>query len=284
MKRSLLLAAAAIVCLAACGKETEGPVDSTAGEVASAPATSAMADHKSPATPALPQLTYRYSYGLEAPSDRLRGLVEQHESACADAGLEVCQILSQDIHAAGRDRLQAELRLRATPQWLHDFRGRIADQVKAVGGTVAASNVSTDDLTRPIFDADARLKSATATRDRLQQLIASKAGTLAELKDMRANLDATQSELEAAKAQLDQLRAQVQMYELRITYAPPGVLTPQGAWAPVGEAAAESGAAIAVTLAFLLRLLIWTGPTAALVALAYAAWRALARKAPKPAA
>jgi hypothetical protein len=275
MKRAVCLAFL-ILTLAACSKkaeEAQGPAPTLDATETSAGAPT------SPTPMSLPKLTYHYAYGLEAPSEALRGLVEQHEAACANAGPAVCQILAQDISEMGSGKLHGELRLRATPDWLRGFRGGLAAQVKAAGGKVAGSSVTTDDLARPLIDAETRLKAKMLARDRLQALVAGKAGSLAELRQMQEALDAAQAEVEAIKTELTNLRAQVQMYELKLTYAPPGVLSPKGAWSPLGGAAEQSLSSLAFTASMLLQLLIWIGPWVLIAGLGFLGYRRLKPKA-----
>jgi hypothetical protein len=133
MKRSLWLTAAAVACLAACSKKTEGPAGSTAVEtVASAPG----ADKVRAQAPAVtaPMLAYRYDYALQAPAKAVRGLMADHEKACTSAGPSLCQLVAQESHGEGRDDVGGSITLRATAEWTSQFRAGLAGQAKAAGG------------------------------------------------------------------------------------------------------------------------------------------------------
>lgn len=210
---------------------------------------------RQPTAPAgVPMLAYSYNYGIEAPPKSIRLLVARHEQACAAAGPTVCQMTSANVQELGEDQIRGSLQLRATPAWLKRFREGVASEARAEGGRVVQSNVTSEDLSRQIVDTEAALRAKSTLRDRLQALLASRPGKLSELLELERELARVQQEIDATQSQLEVMRARVAMSELTISYASAGVLAPQGAFSPIGDALSDVAGIIAGTLAFMIRL------------------------------
>ena len=54
--------------------------------------------------PVLPMLAYAYSFRLELPADKARGLLARHQEACENAGPALCQVVAANSTAEGRDQ------------------------------------------------------------------------------------------------------------------------------------------------------------------------------------
>ena len=210
---------------------------------------------RQPTAPAgVPMLAYSYTYGIEAPPKSIRLLVARHEAACVAAGPTVCQMTSANVQEIGEDQIRGSLQLRATPGWLKRFREGLASEAREEGGRLVQSNVSSEDLSRQIVDTEAALRAKSTLRDRLQALLAGRPGKLSELLELERELARVQGEIDATQSQLAVMRARVAMSELTISYASAGVLAPQGAFSPIGDALSDVAGIIAGTLAFMIRL------------------------------
>jgi hypothetical protein len=256
MKRSLLLAAVALACLAGCAKKSDGPAVTLQNAPAAA---NAAAGGAAPAVSA-PALAYRYDYRLQAPAKAVPGLMTAHEKACAAAGPSVCQMVGQETHAEGRDDVSGSLTLRATAGWMATFREGITGQAKAAGGKVIADQVDSEDLTHQIVDVGAQIRAKTALRDRLQGLIASRPGKLSDLIDVENELARVQGEIDSAQSELAVMSGRVAMSEVKIAYTSSGVWAPEGTWAPLGQAGRESMSLMVFALSLLIRIAAFTTP------------------------
>ena len=118
---------------------------------------------------------------LELPGDRLIGVMEGHAAACRSAGLRVCQLVASRRDGDPLDTLRGSLSLRAEPQWLQRFMKSVQSDALGAAGRVTAQWTTTEDLTREIVDTEATLRAKRALRDRLQQLLATRPGSLADL-------------------------------------------------------------------------------------------------------
>jgi hypothetical protein len=172
-------------------------------------------------------LAYSYAMGLEIPSDRLSGVMDTHIQACTAAGPRLCQLIGSNKSGDPESFMQGYVSLRGEPNWLATFRNGIGAQVDEAGGRVQSSTTNTEDLTRAIVDTEARLRAQTALRDRLQELLRSRPGRLADLLEVERELARVQGEIDAVQSNLAVMRTRVSMSELSINY--------QSAPRPVGS-------------------------------------------------
>jgi hypothetical protein len=208
----------------------------------------------------VPQLAYRYNYGITASPKGVRGLQAAHEAACAAAGPARCQVVSSAVDELGEDRLHATLSFRATPDWLKGFRSQLDGQAKAAGGRVSEARVSSEDLSRQLVDTEAALRAKTTLRDRMEQLLATRPGKLSELIELEQTLARVQGEIDATNSELTMMRARVAMSDVTIDYESSGVLAPAGAWSPVSNALGDVADILAGTLGFMIRFVAVLAP------------------------
>ena len=172
-------------------------------------------------------LAYSYAMGLEIPSQRLSDVMDGHIQACTAAGPRLCQLVGSNKSGDPESFMQGYVSLRAEPTWLATFRNDIAAQVDEAGGRVQSSTTNTEDLTRAIVDTEARLRAQTALRDRLQELLRSRPGRLADLLEVERELARVQGEIDSVQSNLAVMRTRVSMSELTLNY--------QSAPRPVGS-------------------------------------------------
>ncbi len=205
-------------------------------------------------------LAYSYGYGLQASPKGVRTLIAKHEAACTKAGPALCQVTGSSVSERGQDQLSAELTLRAAPPWLSQFREGLSADAKDAGGRVVRSEVSTEDLSRQIVDTEAMLRAKITLRDRLQALLASRPGKLADLVELERELSKVQGELDAAQSELAMMRQRVATSDVTISYESGGVLAPQDVWSPIGKAFSDFLRILAATIALLINVIAWTLP------------------------
>ncbi len=246
--------AAALSLLAACSGETSGQVASDnamapapAGAAAVAQAESAAAAGEArqgrpaaPATPlpsTLPMLAYSYTQTLEAPNARIAGLMRGHEQACAAAGPTVCQVFGSSL-ATDRENgaVRGTLELRAQPAWLTAFRAGLEGQARAAGGRSLSSNTQTEDLTRSIVDSEATLRAQTTLRDRLQTLLATRDGRLADMLQIETELARVQGQIDAIQSELAVMRTRVNTSALTVSYQSETIAVGEGTFEPLADA------------------------------------------------
>lgn len=163
-------------------------------------------------------LAYAYAMGFEVPSDRLTGVMDRHIHACQSAGPRLCQLIGSNRSGDPESYMEGYVQLRAEPQWLRTFMAGMSAEVDAAGGRVISENQTSEDLTRQMVDTEARLRAQTALRDRLQDLLRSRPGRLADLLEVERELARVQGEIDAVQSSLAVMRTRVAMSELNLSY------------------------------------------------------------------
>lgn len=163
-------------------------------------------------------LAYSYAMGVELPSQRLSTVMDGHVQACQTAGPRLCQLIGSNRSGDPESYMEGYVSLRGEPAWLRTFMGGIAEQVDEAGGRVNSQTVNSEDLTRQIVDTEARMRALTSLRDRLQQLLRSRPGRLADLLEVERELARVQGELDATQSNLAVMRTRVAMSELSLQY------------------------------------------------------------------
>ncbi|HAQ34342.1 MAG: hypothetical protein CMF74_15925 [Maricaulis sp.] len=200
-------------------------------------------------------LAYRYNYGLEAPADAVRPLVQSHQTACESAGPRVCQIVTSTINEASADRVSARLMIRAQPDWLAQFRAGLEADAENAGGSITSSSQAVEDLTRPILDTQARLDAQVTLRERLLGLLERQGASVEELIRVERELARVNGDIESATAQLRAMRARVSMSTADLDYRSEVRAISHTTVNPVAEAFRDFAGIVLGGLAVVIRLI-----------------------------
>lgn len=163
-------------------------------------------------------LAYSYGVGLEIPSERLSSVMDRHVQACQSAGPRLCQLIGSNRSGDPESFMQGYVSLRGEPGWLRTFMGGLETEADDAGGRITSQTVNSEDLTRQIVDTEARMRALTSLRDRLQELLRSRPGRLADLLEVERELARVQGELDATQSNLAVMRTRVSMSELTLNY------------------------------------------------------------------
>ena len=232
------------------------------GAVGRAPMSAGRSGPSVPVDP-VSYLAYAYGMRLELPGDRLIGVMDGHAAACRNAGLRVCQLVGSRRDGDPLDTLHGELSLRAEPPWLQRFMKGVQSDTIGAAGRVTSQATTTEDLTREIVDTDATLRAKRALRDRLQHLLATRPGSLADLLSAERELSRVQGEIDSTESNLAGMRTRVAMSDLTIEYgsSPRGVAG--GTFGPLRPALADFLVAVVESTATLISvvgaMLPWVG-------------------------
>lgn len=221
-------------------------------------------------------LAYSYSATLSLPVDNVAKAMKGHEQKCIAVGPALCQVVNAASQKDG-DGVTANLSLRATPVWLGTFRTGLEQDAKAADGKVEAQGVTSEDLTRSITDSEARLRALKALRTRIEALIASRPGKLADLLEAERELARVQGDIDSFESNLSVMRARVNMSTMDLTYQSRQIAVGGGTFTPLGEAITGFFGVMASSLAALITFLAAILPFAlVLVPVAYYGlkWRA----------
>lgn len=241
MRKGLVWAAAAASALLAGCQEvarqhSDEAVDVAMVEIAPPAAAATSPVSKAAASVVAPSIAYAYRFGLELPAEAVPTVMGRHEQACIAAGPSACQVIGSNSSRMGRDAVEASLEMRATPAYVVRFRAALEGDARGAGGRVARQAVESEDLTRQLVDTEAQMRAMQTLRDRLQQLLATRSGTLDQLLQVERELARVQGELDATRSALAVMQTRVQTSRLDVTYSAAGQLAPDSAARPVVDA------------------------------------------------
>nr|WP_314430091.1 DUF4349 domain-containing protein [uncultured Brevundimonas sp.] len=278
MRRELIWAAATCALLAGCQdasrQQADESVDMALMEPAPPASAAATASSSAVAPIVAPSIAYAYRFGLELPADAVPTVMGRHEQACIAAGPSACQVIGSNSSRVGRDSVQASLEMRATSAYVARFRAALDGEARDSGGRVAQQAVESEDLTRQLVDTEARMRAMETLRDRLQQLLATRSGTLEQLLQVERELARVQGELDATRSALAVMRTRVQTSKLDVTYSAAGQLAPDSALRPVTDALGQAAYLFMSTLGALIMLLAGALPLLLVIApLTWLGWQ-----------
>lgn len=184
-----------------------------------------------------PQLAYEYSYGFQGSAKGIETLRQSDQAACAHAGPAECQLLASTSDSNNdADVVNKSLELRVSPAWLKRWQGGLDASVSKAGAHITQESVSSEDLSLQIVDVSARLKNKLALRDRLQEIIRTSNGKIAELVEAENQLSQVQSDIDSTQSQLAVMQKRVATIHLSLSYRSEAAATSNSTFAPVSDA------------------------------------------------
>lgn len=283
-----LAAVAAAAALAACsaneGDSASGtPTAQTISDVTPSEAMATNPAQPSADTPAklpvsLPKLSYAYALSYLLPGDKISAAQDAHRDMCADMGPARCQLLGLE-RGIGEDESSALLKLRVATSEARRFQVLLDHEVIEAGGRTEKAKIGTEEVSKEIVDAEARIRQRKLLVGRLTEILRTRNAKASELLEVERNVAQAQEELDQARGWLGELKGRVAMSEFDIRYAAiaPSA-TSHSVAGQLGEAVQGSGATFLIGLRFVLSLLIYLLPWAALAALPIFGIRALRRR------
>ena len=273
--RYLAISLALILCVACSAREEKYDGDAPAADAAAASSDALAAPPGKPpsltkpnidgsTSPRIaagpPMLAYEYTYRLSLPPSRVDQLRRNHETACIKAGYRVCQVVGTNIVEVGKDQIEGDLVLRAAPAWLQRLRDGLSVEANQAGGKLISSSVASEDLSREIVDTAAQLKAKTTLRDRLQVLLASRPGKVADLLEVERELARVQGEIDSTQSQLAVMEGRVATSLVTLNYQSMDVFASASAWEPLSKSFSEFLTILALSLAGMVQMLAWLAP------------------------
>ena len=211
----------------------------------------------------VPQLAYDYAYSFAASPDGVEALLKADQAACDRAGVTECQMISLSSDSV-RDAayVHKTLELRATAAWVKTWQSGLDAAVAKANGRIAQQNISSEDLSLQIVDTAAHIQNKEALRDRLQQIIRTSNGKVAELIEAETQLSDVQADIDASKSALAVMQKRVATSHLTLTYESEGAAASRGTFAPVTEAGKNVLGNMMIVVALLINLLSFLVPVA----------------------
>lgn len=232
--KQIWISAVLAISLAACGGSDSSAPEADYEALQNAPKASSVAEFRREAIAAdeaAPEpvqtggeevaaqyIAYTYNLGLRMPQASVEPVMQAHVQACEAAGSAVCIVTNSNINNQSDDATSGYLSLRAKPDWIETFLSTVDDEVAEVDGEVVNRNKQSVDLTRTILDTDARLNAKITLKRRLENLLATREGTLSDLLQVERELARVTGEIESITSNLKALRLRVSMSEMTLNY------------------------------------------------------------------
>lgn len=181
------------------------------------------------------RIAYAFSYAVALPKERGPELMSRHEFACVTAGAGLCQIVSAQAdwttgNPGGR------LEMRGQPEWINQFRARLALDAANVGGALEEAATVGEDITRGIDEAQTGARTTATLADRIRELQQRRGGTLSQQMEIERQLAELQRLQDRQEIELRELNGRVQSATLTINYREGGVMAASSPTRPVAKA------------------------------------------------
>ena len=197
---------------------------------------------KAPADPLrVPQLAYDYTYRFSASAENVEALRKADQAACEQAGPQDCQMISLSADSdKDNDTVNKTLELRVTPAWLKRWQAGLDASVARAHGRIAQQNVTSEDLSLQIVDAQAHIKNKEALRDRLRHDIETQKAQLTDLTGLENQLSQIQEDIDASQSSLAVMNKRIGTIHLTLHYQADAVAASGDTFAPIGNAVKSS--------------------------------------------
>lgn len=230
MRKPLILAATATLALAACSRADNDPAASEAADMAvneAIVAEPAPADAAQP-TPALPkldaipvnlpQLAYVYDYRWRMAADAIGGLQRRHATLCEQQGPAVCQILGMTKTGELEGEVAGQLEMAVATRQARAFGALLEDEALDAGAEQVAADIASEELSKQLVDTEARLEARKQLRDRLQQVLRTRKGSVEELIEAERSVAAVNEEIDQARSWLKEMEGRVAYSRVTVHY------------------------------------------------------------------
>ncbi len=220
---------------------------------------------------AAPLMAYTYTWNYAVPTGAMEALQASHKKLCEDAGPASCYVTNSSLDAIGQEEgASGVLSMRATEPWVRAFEKGVNDGLKPFGAHVYSTNRGAEELTAQIVDNEARLRSMTAHRDALQEMVEDKPGRLSDLLEIQQALAQAQGDIDSRQSLLAALELRVSMSVITFYYQAEYAPAAQSIWRPVTDALGDFAPAFARTLGAIIEFVAAVLPVVVFVLLSLA--------------
>lgn len=290
MRKTLILLGTATLALSACSEAGQDAGSAPAVETLAGPtaneAENAAADAASgnAAIPTLgeipvnlPQLAYIYDYRWQMPATEIGTLQRRHASLCEQQGPTVCQILGMTKTGEDDGEVSGQLQMAVATRQARAFGALLEDEAQDAGAEQIAAEITSEELSKQLVDTEARLRTRTQLRDRLQEVLRTRKGSVEELVEAERGVAAVNEEIDQARSWMKEMEGRVAFSRVTVHYET-GTPVTRDFLDPVTGALGSLGS----IFGYLVALLILIGAVALPVGGVWWAARRLSRPGNKP--
>ena len=238
-----LLTIAASLALSACQQADESAAENVAVESTSeAVADAEMAASDAGSVPAarssenalpelagvpvsLPKLAYIYDYAFRMAGEDIGTLQRRHADLCEQQGPASCQIIGMNVSGETGDEVTGELQLSVATQHARAFGALLEKEAGDAGAEQLTANIQAEEMSKAIVDTEARLDARIALRDRLQDVLKTRKGSVRELVEAERGVAEVNEEIDQARSWLKEMKGRVAYSRVNIRYETGAVVT-----------------------------------------------------------
>lgn len=238
-----LLTIAASLALSACQQADESAAENVAVESTSeAVADAEMAASDAGSVPAarssenalpelagvpvsLPKLAYIYDYAFRMAGEDIGTLQRRHADLCEQQGPASCQIIGMNVSGETGDEVTGELQLSVATQHARAFGALLEKEAGDAGAEQLTANIQAEEMSKAIVDTEARLDARIALRDRLQDVLKTRKGSVRELVEAERGVAEVNEEIDQARSWLQEMKGRVAYSRVNIRYETGAVVT-----------------------------------------------------------
>ena len=271
-------AAAGSLLLAGCGQdraEEASGIDmaeevATQAEMASADmATEEMqTDTALPDLDALPvgppQLAYDYDYNWRMPAEDIGPLQRSHANLCEQQGPASCQIIGMSKTGEEAEDVRGVLEMAVASKQARAFGALLEDEAEDAGGELVSAEIAAEELSKQIVDTEARLRAREKLRDRLENVLETRRGSVEELVEAERSVARVNEEIDQARSWLNEMEGRVAYSRMTVRYETGAPVT-SDFLKPVQGALGSLGSILGWVLAILIVLGAIVTPIAGMV-------------------
>ncbi len=262
MRKSLILFATVTLALGACSEAGSDPAATEAADMAvqSEPAVAEAAETAAtnPAVPALgaipvslPQLAYLYDYRWQMPAAEIGALQRRHASLCEQQGPTICQIIGMTKSGEDDSEVTGELQMAVATRQARAFGALLEDEAEDAGAEQIAAEIASEELSKQLVDTEARLRARTELRNRLQEVLRTRKGSVEDLVEAERSVAAVNEEIDQARSWLKEMQGRIAFSRVTVHYET-GTPVTSDFLAPVTGALGSLGSIFGYLAAFLI--------------------------------
>jgi hypothetical protein len=217
----------------------------------------------------LPKLAYIYDFSWKLAGDDIGKLQRRHADLCDQQGPSSCQILGMSKDGEVGDEVTGELQLAVATRHARAFGALLEKEATDSGAEQISANIQAEELSKAIVDTEARLDARTALRDRLQEVLRTRKGSVRELVEAERSVAQVNEEIDQARSWLGEMKGRVAYSRVNIRYETGAIVT-NDFLAPIQGVVGSMGSIFGFIIAGLMLLLaiglpiggaVWAGRT-----------------------
>lgn len=209
--------------------EAVADAEMAASDAGSAPAARSNSENALPdlagVPVSLPKLAYIYAYAFRMAGEDIGTLQRRHADLCEQQGPASCQIIGMNVSGETDDEVTGELQLSVATQHARAFGALLEKEAGDAGAEQLSANIQAEEMSKAIVDTEARLDARIALRDRLQDVLKTRKGSVRELVEAERGVAEVNEEIDQARSWLQEMKGRVAYSRVNIRYETGAVVT-----------------------------------------------------------